>query len=60
MQDEIGTEKFPYKVNAVSLMQFSNELRDLCNATDGKQIEITEDLKVYTHTKDVGRQEIKS
>jgi len=59
-QDSIDSEKFPYKVNAISLMEFSDELKDLCNATEGKQIEITSDLKVYTHTKDVGRQEIKS
>jgi hypothetical protein len=57
--DSVGTDKFPYKVNAISLMEFSEELRDLCNATDGKQIEITSNLRVYTHTKDVGKQEIK-
>jgi hypothetical protein len=58
-QDDIRTEEFPYKVNAISLLEFSEELRDLCNATGGKQIEITEDLRVFTHTKDVGKQEIK-
>jgi len=58
-QDSIGTDAFPYKVNAVSLMKFSDELKDLCNATGGKQIEITDDLRVYTHSPDVGRQEIK-
>jgi hypothetical protein len=46
-------------VNAISLLEFSEELRDLCNATNGKQIEITSDLRVFTHTKDVGKQEIK-
>lgn len=59
MQDDINTEEFPYKVNAISLLEFSEELRDLCNATGGKQIEVTEDLRVFTHTKDVGKQEIK-
>lgn len=59
MQDDIRTEEFPYKVNAISLLEFSEELRDLCNATSGKQIEITSDLRVFTHTKDVGKQEIK-
>ena len=58
-QDDIRTEEFPYKVNAISLLEFSEELRDLCNATSGKQIEITSDLRVFTHTKDVGKQEIK-
>ena len=58
-QDDIRTEEFPYKVNAISLLEFSEELRDLCNATNGKQIEITSDLRVFTHAKDVGKQEIK-
>ena len=57
--DDVRTEEFPYKVNAISLLEFSEELRDLCNATNGKQIEITSDLRVFTHTKDVGKQEIK-
>jgi hypothetical protein len=60
MQDRIGTDAFPYKVNAVSLMEFSDELKDLCLATDGKQIEVTYDLKVYSYSKEVGKQEIKS
>jgi len=58
-QDSIGTDAFPYKVNAVSLMEFSDELKDLCLATDGKQIEVTYDLKVYSYSKEVGKQEIK-
>jgi hypothetical protein len=60
MQDSIHTDKFPYKVNAVSLMEFSDELKDLCNATGGKQIEITNDLRVFTYSTEAGKQEIKS
>ena len=59
-QDSIGTDAFPYKVNAVSLMEFSDELKDLCLATEGKQIEITYDREVFTYSKDVERQQIKS
>lgn len=59
MQDSIGTDAFPYKVNAVSLMCFNDELKDLCNATEGKQIYIRYDLKVFSYSKDVGEQEIK-
>ena len=59
-QDSIGTDAFPYKVNAVSLMEFSEELKDLCIATEGKQIEITYDREVFTYSKDVGRQQLKS
>jgi len=58
-QDSIGTSEFPYKVNAVSLMEFSEELKDLCNATGGKQIEVTSDAKVFTYSVEAGKQELK-
>jgi uncharacterized protein with von Willebrand factor type A (vWA) domain len=58
-QDSINTEKFPYKVNAISLMQFSDELRDLCLETDGKQIKVTEELEVFSYAKGIGEQQIK-
>jgi hypothetical protein len=58
-QDSIDTEAFPYKVNAVSLMEFNDELRDLCLATGGKQIKVTEDERIYSYTEGVGEQEIK-
>lgn len=58
-QDSVGSDAFPYKVNAVSLMQFSDELKDLCLATEGKQIQITEDLEVFAYAKDVGKQQLK-
>lgn len=58
-QDSVGTDAFPYKVNAISLMSFSDELKDLCLATEGKQIEITEDLEVFAYAKDVGKQQLK-
>lgn len=58
-QDRVGTDAFPYKVNAISLMSFSDELKDLCLATEGKQIEITEDLEVFAYAKDVGKQQLK-
>jgi len=58
-QDEIGTDEFPYKVNAVSLMCFSEELKDLCNNTGGKQIEVTERDEVFTYSVEAGKQELK-
>ena len=58
-QDSIGTDKFPYKVNAVSLMEFSNELKDLCLNTGGKQIEVTDDNEVFTYSVEAGKQELK-
>lgn len=58
-QDSIGTDKFPYKVNAVSLMSFSNQLKDLCLNTGGKQIEVTEEDQVFTYSVEAGKQELK-
>jgi uncharacterized protein with von Willebrand factor type A (vWA) domain len=58
-QDRINTDEFPYKVNAVSLIEFNDELRDLCLATGGKQIKVTCEDRVYSYTEGVGEQEIK-
>ncbi len=58
-QDDIGTDQFPYKVNAVSLMSFSSQLKDLCLNTGGKQIEVTEDDQVFTYSVEAGKQELK-
>ena len=38
--DRVGTDKFPYKVNAISLMNFSDELKNLCVDTNGKQVKV--------------------
>jgi len=59
-QDSVGSDAFPYKVNAISLMSFSEELKDLCLATEGKQIEITYDLETFAYSKDVERQQLKA
>jgi hypothetical protein len=58
-QDSVGSDAFPYKVNAISLMSFSEELKDLCLATGGKQIEVTYDLETFAYSKEGGRQELK-
>jgi len=49
-QDEVGYDEFPYKVNAISLMQMSDELKDLCIATGGKQVEVTGHDQIYTYS----------
>lgn len=51
-QDRVGYESFPYKVNAISLVEFSSELKNLCVATGGKQIEITEDNRIFAYSKE--------
>ena len=51
-QDRVGYDSFPYKVNAISLMEFSNELKNLCVATGGKQIEITEENRIFAYSKE--------
>lgn len=55
-QDEVGYKTLPYKVNAISLMEFSKELKNLCVATGGKQIEITERNKIYSYSKEGGKE----
>jgi hypothetical protein len=57
-QDQINTDKFPYKVNAITLMEYNSQLRDLCLDTNGKLIEVTEDEQVYAYSKEAGKQEI--
>lgn len=57
--DSVGTDAFPYKVNAISLLEFSDELKDLCLATEGKQIQVTYDLEVFAYSKDGGKQQLK-
>ena len=59
-EDSVGSDEFPYKVNAISLMSFSDELKDLCLATEGKQIEITYDLETFAYSKDGGKQQLKA
>lgn len=49
-QDRIDSDAFPYKVNAVSLMDFSDQLKDLCVATGGKQIQVKRDDSVTSYS----------
>lgn len=39
-QDRIGTKQFPYKCNAVTLMEDNRELRQLCVDNNGKYVHI--------------------
>lgn len=50
MQDRVGTENFPYKVNAISLMQFSDELKGLCVASGGKQVQVKENSDIFAYS----------
>lgn len=56
-QDRVGHDSFPYKVNAISLMEFSEELKNLCVATGGKQIRIDGYKNVTAYSSD-GEQEV--
>ena len=55
----MGSEEFPYKVNAISLLEFSDQLKDLCLATEGKQIEVTYNDEVFSYSAEAGKQKIK-
>jgi hypothetical protein len=52
-EDKIGHSSFPYKVNAISLVSFSNELKRLCINSGGKQVKVTKDDKVVAYSKDL-------
>lgn len=49
-QDSVNSNGFPYKVNAISLIQFSDELKNLCVKTGGKQVKVDryEDVSCYS------------
>lgn len=49
-EDEVGYDKFPYKVNAISLHMMSNELKTLCIATGGKQVFIRDNGTVTAYS----------
>ena len=58
-QDSIHSEKFPYKVNAITLMDSNDDLRDLCLDTKGKLIEVYSNNEVFANSVEGGRVEIK-
>jgi len=58
MQDTINTKEFPYKVNAITLMEYNDELKNLCLQTGGKLIEVDKDQSVYSHSKEAGKLQI--
>lgn len=49
-QDSVNSDGFPYKVNAISLIQFSDQLKDLCVKTGGKQVKVDrfQDVSCYS------------
>jgi Mg-chelatase subunit ChlD len=49
-QDSVGSSAFPYKVNAISLMQFSSELKTLCVNTGGKQVRVSSDNSIISYS----------
>lgn len=51
-RDEVGIKEFPYKVNAISLITFSDELKDLCVASGGKQVYIESNNRITSYSKD--------
>lgn len=49
-EDEVGYDSFPYKVNAISLMMFSKELKKLCVASGGKQVMINKNESIEAYS----------
>jgi hypothetical protein len=51
-QDRVGYDTLPYKVNALSLMDFSDELKTLCIKTGGKQVRVGYDNSVTSYAEE--------
>jgi uncharacterized protein with von Willebrand factor type A (vWA) domain len=49
-EDSIDSDKFPYKVNAICLMEQNNQLKNLCIATHGKQVHVDYDNNVVAYS----------
>ena len=49
-QDNIHSEGFPYKVNAICLEQQNNQLKKLCIETHGKQVYVDPDHSVTAYS----------
>jgi uncharacterized protein with von Willebrand factor type A (vWA) domain len=49
-EDFIDSSKFPYKVNAICLMEQNNQLKNLCIATHGKQVHVDYDNNVVAYS----------
>jgi hypothetical protein len=60
-QDRVGYDSLPYKVNAISLEYLSDELKDLCVGTGGKQVfvDLDERKDILCYAKDAAVQKIK-
>lgn len=51
-QDRVDYDTLPYKVNAISLLEFSNELKNLCIKTGGKQVQVKSDNSVTSYAEE--------
>lgn len=49
-QDHIGTDEFPYKVNAICLEEQNEDLKKLCIATHGKQVHVSYNNNVTAYS----------
>lgn len=54
-QDSVGYNEFGYKVNAISIDEFSDELKDLCIETGGKQVQITSNMEIFSYAEEDGK-----
>lgn len=57
-QDNANTEEFGYKVNAISLMEFSDQLKQLCLNSGGRQIRVREDGELLSYSLDNHKEEV--
>jgi hypothetical protein len=49
-QDSCNSNKFPYKVNAISLLEYSEQLKNLCTKTGGKQVRVEKSGVIHCYS----------
>jgi hypothetical protein len=49
-EDDININEFPYKVNAITLMNYNDQLKDLCTDTGGKLIDVTYNNEITAYS----------
>jgi len=50
MQDSIDVSEFPYKVNAICLMEYNSELEKLCVDSGGKKVHVDYNNKLTLYS----------
>jgi hypothetical protein len=59
-QDNANTKNFGYKVNAISLIQFSDQLKRLCLNSGGRQIRVKNEHELVSYSLNENKEEVEN